>query len=603
MVKLQNLINKLTKANIPTENILINILASVLVYKNEYNINDIKEKYNIEVEIGDINNDINNDIICKILDSKDIIKYLFTNYNFKNLNVKPEVHYKYINYILKSVSIDDKNILLLSSQYGEFNSIFRNEGNNMNIDIYDLFNENIIISQMDYDINYNNNFKFKYQDYLHKNVITKTYDLILCNFPSGLKNIIHAECCDRIKQLKIRGTKSEPLILQLIMMSLKKNGQAILIVPNTLLNNDSIQHVKTRELLINNFNVTRIINLDNTSILYFENTGVTKTLTFEQFNIDNEESNLLFEIDYTNIVKKNYNLYYEKYITINNINKELCNYKLKDIIDIIEYKDDIEINQSKVLIPMYYDNNQKVTIQIESKTNDCYTIKVKNNQILEKYIIYYFYYVIGPTIISHTKGKSKKLDINSLLEIDFQIPQINIQNYIIKYYDKLYIQINKYTETMNNLEELKLLYLDIVTDNTNFIKLKEICTIDNKPDNTTKYCIQRNSKTAGAIFNYDIKDANNNNVYFINNIKNYIPECLYIILKYNESKLNKFSCITNTINLSKNCLENLEIKNISLDIQTNVINKYNIYENLINKTKTNFNLLVEENLFKFLKCV
>ncbi len=174
MVKLQNLINKLTKANIPTENILINILASVLVYKNEYNINDIKEKYNIEVEIGDINNDINNDIICKILDSKDIIKYLFTNYNFKNLNVKPEVHYKYINYILKSVSIDDKNILLLSSQYGEFNSIFRNEGNNMNIDIYDLFNENIIISQMDYDINYNNNFNnFNINNYYKQ--------IIICN--------------------------------------------------------------------------------------------------------------------------------------------------------------------------------------------------------------------------------------------------------------------------------------------------------------------------------------------------------------------------------------------------------------------------------------
>jgi len=57
MGKLQNLINHLSKANTPTESILINILASVLVYKNDtnnMNINDIKSKYNIEVDIGDI---------------------------------------------------------------------------------------------------------------------------------------------------------------------------------------------------------------------------------------------------------------------------------------------------------------------------------------------------------------------------------------------------------------------------------------------------------------------------------------------------------------------------------------------------------------------
>ncbi len=600
MVILQKYINSLTKSNIENEEIITNILEMCLVQKNKMNMNTNIDKYN-----NDINYDIDRETISKILNSDNIIKYILTNYNFKNLTYNI-LNYKYINYILNSIdinskAINSKDVLLLSSLYGEFNSIFKLP--DLNIDIYDLFEENIKMSQLDYDINHSKPFKYKHQDYLHKNIINKNYDLILCNFPQGLKNIIHAECCDKIKQLKIRGTKSEPLILQLIMMSLKRDGKAVLMVPNTLLNNDSVQHVKTRELLIKNFNVTRIINLDNTSILYFENTGITKKIIFEQFNIENEDSAKIFEIEYANIVQKNYNLYYEKYLTITmNIKKELCNYKLNDIIDIIEYKDNMEINQEKVIIPMYYDNNQKITIQKEHKQNDCYTIKVKHNDILEKYIVYYFYYVIGPTISSYTKGKLKKLDINNLLETDFQLPPINIQNYIIEYYDKLNNQITNHNQTINKLEDLKKIYLDIVTDNAEFIKLKEICSIDNMPDDTTKYCIQRNSKTAGAVFNYDIKDANNNNVYFINNIKNYIPECLYIILKHNESKLNKFSCITNTINLSKNCLENLEIKNVPLDIQTNIINKFNIYESLINETKYKFNLLVDENLFKCL-CV
>ena len=58
MVKLQHLINNLTKSNINNENILINILACILVHKNNYNINEINNKYNIEVDMHEIDKDI-----------------------------------------------------------------------------------------------------------------------------------------------------------------------------------------------------------------------------------------------------------------------------------------------------------------------------------------------------------------------------------------------------------------------------------------------------------------------------------------------------------------------------------------------------------------
>ncbi len=592
MVKLQNFINNLTKSNVNNENILINILASVMIQTNKYNINEVKDRYNIEDII-----EIDSDILSQLLECKNIINYLSINYNFKNLNIKIEENRKYINYIINSTDIINKNILLLSSSYGEFNSIFKNPDANFNIDIYDLFEDNIRISQMDYDISYSKSFKFKCQDYLHKNVITKNYDLILCNFPSGLKNIIHAECCDKIKQLKIRGTKSEPLILQLIMTSLKKNGQAILIVPNTLLNNESVQHIKTRELLINNFNVTRIINLNNTSILYFQNTGKTKKIIFEQFNTETEETKTLFEINHDKIITKNYNLYYEKYN--NNIEDNYITsnkYKLKDIADVITS----ELNDNNnLLIPMNYDNNQKIIFHKKDiKLNDFYTIKITNSMILQKYFNYYFYYVVGPYISSYTTGKLKKLDINNLLEIYIQIPNLDVQNNIIDYYDKLNEQSNKNTEIINNINELKSKYIDLMINSSDLIQLKYICNIDTKPNYTTKYCIHRNSKSAGFIYRYDTKDANNTNVYFINDIKDFEPECLYIILKHNEIKLNKLASITNTINLSKNCLENFEIKNVSINIQNKIIEQYNLYETLSNQIIDNTNRLVNENLFK-----
>jgi restriction endonuclease S subunit len=147
-------------------------------------------------------------------------------------------------------------------------------------------------------------------------------------------------------------------------------------------------------------------------------------------------------------------------------------------------------------------------------------------------------------------------------------------------------------------QELKTKYINLMINNSNLIKLKDICTIDTKPNNNTLFCINRNSKSAGFIYKYDIKDANNANVYFINDIKDFNSEYLYIILKQNESKLNKLACITNTINLSKACLENLEIKNVSIDIQNKIIEQYNLYDTLSNEIINKSNRLVNENLFK-----
>jgi restriction endonuclease S subunit len=123
-------------------------------------------------------------------------------------------------------------------------------------------------------------------DSLYGDLIQTGYDIILANMPFGLKGIKHAECCERVKDLKIRGTKSEPLFLQLMMVSLNPGGRCAVVVPDGMLVNGSSCHDETRKYLLDNFELKRVIKMKgqffmNTgiqpSILFFENTGKPTT--------------------------------------------------------------------------------------------------------------------------------------------------------------------------------------------------------------------------------------------------------------------------------------------------------------------------------------
>jgi restriction endonuclease S subunit len=128
----------------------------------------------------------------------------------------------------------------------------------------------------------NRSVNLRTHDSLYGDLIQTGYDLILANMPFGLKGIKHAECCERVKDLKIRGTKSEPLFLQLMMVSLNRGGRCAVVVPDGMLVNSSSCHNDTRKYLLNNFELRRVIKMKgqffmNTgiqpSILFFENTG------------------------------------------------------------------------------------------------------------------------------------------------------------------------------------------------------------------------------------------------------------------------------------------------------------------------------------------
>lgn len=122
-----------------------------------------------------------------------------------------------------------------------------------------------------------------------KNGIQTSYDIILANMPFGLKGLKFADCHESVKKLKLDGTKSEPLFLQLMMSSLNDGGRCAVVVPDGLLVNNSKQQNGTRKYLIEKFNLKRVIKITgkvftNTgikpSILFFEKTGTTENVEF-----------------------------------------------------------------------------------------------------------------------------------------------------------------------------------------------------------------------------------------------------------------------------------------------------------------------------------
>jgi len=132
-------------------------------------------------------------------------------------------------------------------------------------------------------------------DSLYGDLTQSHYDIILANMPFGLKGIKYADCCDRVKDLGIPGTKSEPLFLQLMMVSLNPGGRCAVVVPDGMLVNQSKCHDATRKYLLDHFQLQRIIKMKgqffmNTaiqpSILFFKRTGpATPTTTVEFWEI------------------------------------------------------------------------------------------------------------------------------------------------------------------------------------------------------------------------------------------------------------------------------------------------------------------------------
>ena len=142
-------------------------------------------------------------------------------------------------------------------------------------------------------------------------------------------------------------------------------------------------------------------------------------------------------------------------------------------------------------------------------------------------------------------------------------------------------------------------YIKLVTENSNIIKIKEVASIVNKTNEKNVITVQKNSLSAGEVYLLPEapKDESNNHYYF-ENIKKIKSKYLYYILKYNENNLSNLAKLTTTINLSRSNLENIDIQLVSDEIQDQIINQCDFYNNAINALKEINNVILNKEIIK-----
>ena len=351
-------------------------------------------------------------------------------------------------------------------------------------------------------------------DYLvdkdNKTVIDKV-DIILANEPFGLKNIIHADCCDRIKDLKIRGTKGEPLFLQLMMLSLNKGGRCAVVVPDGVLFNDAKLHKDTRKYLCEKLNLKKVVSLEDglflntgvkSSILFFVNDGETEEVEFCKIKMSNgeivEESVIIVDIE--EIEQNDYSLFVNKYNIIEEEKIEGIEYKkLGDVCEIITgdrqeirldigypvyggggisyYTDKYNTDENTIILSrvgltkstMLNFINQKIWL-----LDSGFKLILKNKTIVYKYL-YYILYNLRDKIISIGQGSAQKtINKLNLNQLQIPIPPLSLQQQIVEALDSIYDTIEGNNKLIQNYDKIKK---GIIWSNTLNVEKKKMVDI------------------------------------------------------------------------------------------------------------------------------
>jgi type I restriction-modification system DNA methylase subunit len=356
-----------------------------------------------------------------------------------------------------------------------------------------------------------------YNDFkLKDNQILEKVDIILANEPMGIKNIIHANCCDRIKELKMRGTKAEPLFLQLFMQSLKENGKCAVIVPDGVLFNDSNLHNDTRKHLVENFNLKKIVSLNDdfflntgvkTSILYFVNDGKTKEVEFSELKLNKDEliENSIIKVSYDKIKELHYTLFVNKY-NAKEIEK-IEGVVYKKLGDICKFKNGKQISKENYIDGKYpvigggcqpagfhneYNRIENMILCSSSGANagyiskysckiwasDCFSIEPEES--VNNTYLYYYLKLIQEDIYKLQSGSAQPhIYSKNIDNLEIPIPSISVQKKIVEQLDIFSQNIQTSKQQIEESKKILKYYVQTMTLWDESKKMCDICEFKN----------------------------------------------------------------------------------------------------------------------------
>jgi restriction endonuclease S subunit len=318
-------------------------------------------------------------------------------------------------------------------------------------------------------------------DSLYGDLPKTGFDVILANMPFGIKGIVHAECCERVKALKIRGTKSEPLFLQLMMVSLNPGGRCAVVVPDGMLVNSSACHDGTRKYLLDHFELKRVIKMKgkffmNTgiqpSILFFENTG-KPTTAVEFWEVVNDDKGAITETMVVSVPREKFgpdcSLDMRRYLEDEKLTTNPAGFPMVKLGDVCDYSNGKTLSSSDKIENGEYDvmgggmtyigktnkfNRDGETISISKSgasagfvayhnkkywAGDCITLVTNDTTKMTTKYLYYFMKLNSHLTMSKTSGSTiphcKWDDIKDIL---ITVPPLTIQQEIVSTLDRIY---------------------------------------------------------------------------------------------------------------------------------------------------------------------
>lgn len=319
------------------------------------------------------------------------------------------------------------------------------------------------------------------RDSLYDDLIQSGYDVILANMPFGLKGLVHAECCDRVKELKIRGTKSEPLFLQLMMVSVNLGGRCAVVVPDGMLVNSSACHNGTRKYLLDNYELKRIIKMKgqffmNTgiqpSIMFFEKTG-KPTEVVEFWEVIKNEKGEITETMILSVPRKkidtSYSLDMRRYMQDKPCEKRNDIYPMVKLSDVCDVSFGTRITQKEhtgTTYPVYgsggktfrTDNFNRIgktckvgrfaisEINMVSIVDGPYwlldsgfTVESKKKDIISTEYLWYCLLMDKKKLAMLSTGSCQKnIDMKAFLEVEYPCPPREVQEKIVATLDRIY---------------------------------------------------------------------------------------------------------------------------------------------------------------------
>lgn len=563
---------------------LILYFGSKYKYFNQVMIDIMnKDIYNMFID-----NLIKNPLIEKMLDEKlhfkknifinEAIDYLIEEFPQKLVKKNIKTNDKLVKWIMSNIDFKD-NINILDTNV-KINGFYHNFPNN----IYGLSDNENIKLLLDIDD------KMKNKKLYISNILTNDkidnklfFDLIFAEFPSNLVNITHASCCNKIKQLKIRGTKAEPLLTQWVLQSLEINGSAVMIVPDFLLFNDSQQIVKTREYMLNNYYIKYIVSIndimENKSIIWLQRVAPNNNISFKKLSNDMVLQDL-FDMDRKIIDKNNFSLYYKIYESDNKYNTNV-HATVQDVFNIYKATDfDMKFNKI-ICLPKYINNieiidnleyfkeNEWEYVIVSKTSNDLDILTLKN--ILQNNIDKYTKNIMNAVIIDNVKSLSFPLYSEKTKLFAKELMEYNETN----------IKINKAKK--DQINKLKKIFFDMILDyNYENIELSKIIEQINDIDYKKEcICMLKNTINVGDVFYYD-------------NIEEFNPHCLYfkpitdINIKYIYHWLKMTSIVKDLSKLSHNTitfnkLSTLKIPVVNSKHHNKIIEQFEYFDNELKK--------------------